>query len=293
MTDERRSWHRLELLYVWYAWTIAIAILIFGEALEYRWAWFLGHVVAVVPAWLLSRCSSLTLRYVAACVLTPTAFSTLGSILPDLVPEAVHWDVYRADLRIGGARVAEFFADPSWLFVEIVQLCYATFYFLPIGLVVALIARGLHRAAMETAELAVGGLLLSYLGYLVFPTLPPYRFLAYEKGLVGGPTFDTVHRLLYEYEALREDCMPSGHTMVTLIVLICAWRFDRRQLLWLVPIAGPLLVATLMLRYHWWIDVVAAIPFVILAFFLIARRADERRPSEQESRDSVPSADPR
>ncbi|MCA8968424.1 MAG: phosphatase PAP2 family protein [Planctomycetes bacterium] len=282
---------RLEAMFVWYGLTIAVLILLFGQALEARWAWLVAHVAIIVPATMLSRWGRLGPRLVAACVLTPAAFSTLGLILPDLVPEPVHWDVSRFDTQLGGAWVRELFSQPWMVTVEISQLAYATFYFLPIGLGIALLLQGRKGAALQVAEVAVGGLLLSYLGYLVLPTLPPYRFLAYEHPLVGGPTFDWVHRLLFDLEALREDCMPSGHTMVTILVLMCAWRFDKRQWIWLMPLAVPLVVATVALRYHWWADLVAAVPFALLARSLFWREVVEERGGAERRRASkiVPS----
>lgn len=268
---------RLEAMFVWYGWTIAVLILFFGHDLEARWAWFVAHVAIIVPATLLSRWGRLGPRLVAACILTPTAFSTLGSFLPDLVPEAVHWDVSRLDVRLGGDLVRELSSRPWMATVEISQIAYSTFYFLPIGLGIALLLQGRRDAALQVAEVSVGGLLLSYLGYLVLPTLPPYRFLAYDHALVGGPTFDWLHRLLFDLEALREDCMPSGHTMVTILVLMCAWRFDKRQWIWLMPLAVPLVVATIALRYHWWADLVAAVPFAMLARWLFWREVDDER----------------
>lgn len=264
---------RLEALYVWYAWTVALAIVFWGGELEWRWSWALGHAAVIVPAVLLSK-AALSVRFVAACVLTPTAFSTLGVLLPPIVPEAVHWDVYFADLAVGGATVRDVVAANPWPWlVELAQICYALFYFLPIALGVALLLQRRVDDAMRVTELAVGALLLSYLGYLVFPAMPPYRFVPFEHELVGGPSFAALNTLLYELEPLREDCMPSGHTMLTLLVLWAAWRVDRRQLAWLVPVALPLLLATVMLRYHWWIDLLAGIAFAVLGAALFWRPA--------------------
>lgn len=272
-----RGLGRLEATYIWYAWTIALLLAICGAEVPGRWAWFAAHLAVVVPAVLLSR-AHLAWRFLAACILTPTAFSTLGVILPDLVPEAVHWGIARLDEQVGGGVVRAAVVGVSPLLVEVSQVAYATFYFLPIVLGVALLLQRRRDAALQVAELAVGGLLLSYLGYLVFPALPPYRFLDYAEPLAGLATFEFLHGLLYDLEALREDCMPSGHTMVTLLVVFSAWRFDKRQLLWLLPLALPLVFATIALRYHWWVDLVAALPFAALALLLFSRRVDDPTP---------------
>ena len=74
--------------------------------------------------------------------------------------------------------------------------------------------------------------------------------------------------MLYEAEGLRQDCMPSGHTMMTLLTIWLAWRHDRRQLAWLLPVGSFLMLATIVLRYHWFVDLVVALPFTGLAIWI-------------------------
>ncbi|MEZ5990643.1 MAG: phosphatase PAP2 family protein [Planctomycetota bacterium] len=270
---------RLEALYVWYGLTAATLMLCYGGSLPGRWAWIAGHVGLVVPAVLLSRLRNAWPRYLAALVLVPTAFTTLGTWLPDVVPEPFEWRLIPANAAVGGEAVQGFFASPPPWLVETCQVCYATFYLLPLALALCF---GLERrwgAVRHTTVLIPGGFLLSYLGYLCWPTLPPYRFLSYPAELAGGPGFRWLNPLLYEAEALRQDCMPSGHTMMTLLAFLLAWRYSRRQLLWLGPIGGFLILGTLVLRYHWWIDLCAALPFTALAWVLFEDRAARADPA--------------
>ena len=62
------------------------------------------------------------------------------------------------------------------------------------------------------------------------------------------------------HAAFLRDCFPSGHTGLALVVLITAWRRARR-VFWtaLLPYAG-LVAATLAGRFHYSVDLVAAIP---------------------------------
>ncbi|MFN5113544.1 MAG: phosphatase PAP2 family protein, partial [Ignavibacteria bacterium] len=62
---------------------------------------------------------------------------------------------------------------------------------------------------------------------------------------------------------MHRNCMPSGHTMMTLMNMILAFRF-RSKLRWVFLIMGiSLIIATVYLRYHYVADVLAGI---ILAF---------------------------
>lgn len=263
---------RLELLYVWYGWTVAALLFCCGGEVQGRWLWFAGHLAVLVPAWLLSRWRRDWLRYLAIFILLPGAFTGLGQFIADLVPAPFEWRVRSWDEWIGGDRVLACFADPPAWLVELCQLCYSSFYFLPLVLAGALVLEKKGRVLPDCAELLVGGFLLSYLGYLLMPTLPPYRFLDYETALRGGPLFGILNPLLHRLEGLRQDCMPSGHTMMTLLTITLAWRYSKRQLCWLAPIGGFLILGTIVLRYHWFVDLVVALPFTGLALLLFGRR---------------------
>jgi membrane-associated phospholipid phosphatase len=62
---------------------------------------------------------------------------------------------------------------------------------------------------------------------------------------------------------MHRNCMPSGHTMMTLMNMILAFRY-RSKLRWVFLVMGlSLIFATVYLRYHYVVDVLAGI---ILAF---------------------------
>ena len=64
------------------------------------------------------------------------------------------------------------------------------------------------------------------------------------------------------------DCMPSGHTAVTLITLLFAWRAHRPTFWLILPFASGLILSTVYLRYHYVIDVAAAVPFTVLCLLI-------------------------
>ncbi len=259
---------KAEFLFVWYGMTLAVLLALHGQTVPGRAAWILFHLAYVPAAWLLSRLHVTWLKILILMIWAITCFSTMGVYLPDLVPEPMQWQVLALNESLGGAYIQHALADPPAWLVEVCILSYSTFYFLPPALMLALAYEKKWRAIQHVLVLVGGGFLLSYLGYLCWPTLPPYRFLVYDQALAGGPFFPTLHDWLYSGEALRQDCMPSGHTMMTLLTLLGAWMHSRRQLLWLAPIGSFLILGTLVLRYHWFVDLLAAIPFVLLALYL-------------------------
>lgn len=269
---------RAELLFVWYGLTISVLLVLHGQTVPGRWLWVLFHLAFIPAAWRLTHLRSAWLWCLIIMVWVITCFSTMGLYIADLVPEPMQWDVHALNQAIGGDAIQRALSrPPAWL-VEVCVISYSTFYFLPLALTIALARRRKWLAIRHLIVLIGGGFLLSYLGYLCWPTLPPYRYLVFDDALVGGPLFPTLDRWLFEGEPLRQDCMPSGHTMMTVLTVWLAWIYSRRQLLWLLPLSFFLILGTLVLRYHWFVDLVAAIPFVLLALYLfddpLARREE-------------------
>ena len=203
----------------------------------------------------------------------PAAFSAVGLALPGLNPTPCEWACLAFDRGLFGTDPTVVLAQAlgRWQ-VEVLQLCYASFYLLPVALGVALARARRWRAFDDALNVITFGFLLSYLGYLIGPTLPPYRFLDHGGSLEGFGLAEQLHALLHALEANRFDCLPSGHTMLTLVTLALAWRYARRLFLVLLPIGAGLIVATMALRYHYVIDVISGALLAPLSVVL-ARRA--------------------
>jgi len=210
----------------------------------------------------------------------PAVFSAVGLGLPDLHPQPYEWCWIAFDRWLLGTDPTV--AVQAWLrpwSTELLQLAYATFYFLPIAVLVTLLRAGRHAAYDRCLCAVAVGFLLSYLGYYLFPTLPPYRYLEHGAPLRGLALAESVHGLLDTLEFNRFDCMPSGHTMLTLVTLALAWRYTPGLALVLTPLGVLLIAATVALRYHYVADVLAGAvlaPLALLAARFIAGGAGGR-----------------
>ena len=201
-------------------------------------------------------------RAVLACAGLPIAFSALCWLVPAVHPEPYEFLFARVDRALLGRDVAAFGEGMPALLVETLQLVYAGFYgFCVVAALGA--ARGSGRAAFDRAMLLlVGGFLVSYALYLVVPTLGPKVVLAYANELQGGWLAGRVRAAIDASESNPWDCFPSGHTMLTLTALLILWRWNRRWF-WVVLLPALALVAsTMLLRYHWFVDVAAGAALV-------------------------------
>ncbi len=197
------------------------------------------------------------LRAALAVVGLPAVFSGLCWVLPGAHPEPYEFLFLAADRALFGNDVGRLADALPRFVVEVLQIVYATFYGICIA---AALAAGWRsgRAAFDRAVLLlVGGFLTSYLGYLLVPTLAPKVVLAFEREVTGLWMTPTLRAAIDGGEANPWDCFPSGHTMLTITSLLIVWRWNRRWFHWLLAPSLLLIASTVLLRYHWTLDVVA------------------------------------
>lgn len=213
-------------------------------------------------------------RELLAIPVVPFVFLNLGALIPLVHEGILDGALEQLDRRLLGDEVqaALYTIALPWWLTDLLTVAYSTFFFLPILLAVDLAKRrDTYLPRVVTA--IVFTFLLSYAGYFVVPALGPRatvaqtRYATLPPGLVGAPLRD----LLDHWEKTKSDAFPSGHTMVTLAVLFCARRRHPRLYNAILPVGALLIAATMLLTYHWLVDVLAAPPLTLLA--LVAARA--------------------
>ena len=163
-------------------------------------------------------------------------------------------------------RLLEPFMAPPLL--EVLTFCYALYYFHPVVLGVLLFRDDLReRTPGARFPRYVFGMLLvfyvSYAGYFLVPAIGPRFTVPHAGPLRRGAVARVIDGTLDRLESSRRDCFPSGHTMVTVAVLVEAARRSRKTFLGFLPFALGLVLGTVAGRYHYVVDVLAGI---VLAF---------------------------
>ncbi|MDP2883971.1 MAG: phosphatase PAP2 family protein [Ignavibacteria bacterium] len=193
------------------------------------------------------------------------------------------------------------FAHP--LVTEILQIAYFSYYVLFIILGVELYRRYAIEDFDKAAFMIVYGFYLSYLGYFLLPGVGPrftlHDFSLLETELPGVFLTNTLRAIINAGESIpqirdhaidlvQRDVFPSGHTQLTIIVMTLGFRY-RLKARWLLLSLGSLLIlATMYLRYHYVVDLVAG---ALLAWFTVWSgdklevwwRGTTRRLQEEES----------
>jgi PAP2 superfamily len=151
---------------------------------------------------------------------------------------------------------------------DLLMLCYASYYLWPFLLGVFLYALRGQEAFDRWCVVILSGIFLNYICYVAVPAVGPRfaqvaDFHAPVAGAIGGPMFEA-----FLHSPYKRDCFPSGHTAAALLVLYHAYR-HLRSYFWfaLLPCLG-LIFATVALRFHYGIDLLAAVPFAVFANFV-------------------------
>lgn len=198
-------------------------------------------------------------------------FDSLGWVVQYVNPVDIDPILVEIDYRLFGNHptvMLESITNP--LLTEIMQIAYATYYFLPLILGGSLLKNKKMEEFNRSLFLVLLCFYLSYVGYIIWPALGPRFEIAHLQTVeLQGLFFaDAIKDTLNFLEGIKRDAFPSGHTAVALIVLYLAYKYER-MLFWIfLPIVALMLFSTVYCRYHYVIDVIAGIGLALFTIVL-------------------------
>jgi len=203
------------------------------------------------------------LPYVASC------YKEMALIIPAVRDTDVDRQLAQLDFRIWGAHPTVWLERMDHpVLTEFLQIVYALF--VPVVLLVAFLLWRRRRWAdfRQYAFLIALGFLVSYIGYIFFPARGP-RFLLRDLQhipLRGLWLFGDLQTVLDRLESAHYDCFPSGHTELTMLAWWSSRSLSRRAFRIYSAYTACIVFATVYLRYHYTVDVLAG---AVVAFVLI------------------------
>jgi membrane-associated phospholipid phosphatase len=210
-------------------------------------------------------------------------FTVVRNALPFLIAIAIYTNLHdtihfvnphdvqnwflKADIWLFGVEAtlwAQKFYRP-WL-TELLSFCYATYLPLTVLLPLILYLQRRDREARLTLVTIVLCFYWGYVFYILFPTVPPRLWIAdqFQYNLEGGLLLNTQKAMVSITESSSRAAFPSLHAAITLLTFIYSYRFVRALFCFLLPLGVGLIVATVYLRHHYVVDLIAG---VILALF--------------------------
>ena len=226
---------------------------------------------------------------VVGCILWD--YLMLRNVLPIIRPDSVDATLSSIDIFVFGRNPALWFEQfNTHGVVEWFSFFYFSYFTICAIYMVAVI--WILRPARQTSEFAIGTAIVCCGGQLLYMAVPangPTVFLAdqYHGPVQGGFFWALVTAAVHAGSAMK-DVFPSLHTAVPTWFSLFALRRGRRDWRWYIPatitsfFAANIVISTMLLRWHYVIDVMAGLCLASFAAYASVRLAawDEARRAE-------------
>jgi hypothetical protein len=206
----------------------------------------------------------------------------LASLLPLVNATTLDLELYRLDTALFGAEPAMAMdAIVNSMTTEWFAFFYYGYFFVLALHVIPILMFAKHLRVVS--EFALGMLTvfcLGHIGYMLVPGFGPYRAMAdqFQHALPSGMWMDLV-RVTVASGGAQMDIFPSLHTAAPTFIAIFSFRHRQKipfRYTWPVVafFAVNIIIATMFLRWHYVIDVVAGLCLAAFALFVAKRGTD-------------------
>lgn len=170
--------------------------------------------------------------------------------------------------------------------VELLQIVYGLFYLMPVIYAMELYLWHRYEELKYAIFVIFFGFYLSFLGYIFVPAIGP-RFTLHEfanmNSEMPGIYFAEIIRGLINFgESIpknvtdpelyaQRDAFPSGHTIIIILITYLSHKIRSNSFYFYLPFSILMIFSTVYLRYHYVIDLIAGIPFVIITILTANR----------------------
>lgn len=247
---------------------------------------FLIIIIVFILAFLACTYNKRTLKLLHYLYIAPLIFFTFKELYYMIVPirqQDFDWLFINIDRFLFGTDPTVFmyqFAHP--VLTEFLQIVYGIFYLLPIILVLVLLRNRRFLASDYAVFSIIYGFYLSYLGYFLLPAIGPrftlHDFSKLNTELPGLFLTPYIRALIDAGESIpagtlnpaavvQRDVFPSGHTMITLITMYLSVKLKSRSRYFLLPVGSLLIFSTVYLRYHYVIDLIGGLLFMMFSLW--------------------------
>ncbi len=210
------------------------------------------------------------LRYFYPFIFISFVFESLGFIVPFINPYNKDTLLINMDRALFGSDVVNILGFLNIRGItDYLQLSYLSYYFLPLFLVYYLYSRKKIKRLSYTLFALSLGYYISYIGYMILPAIGPRYSLPYLEGIPikGGFIYNAVYPVLNSLEHIKQDCFPSGHTEISVLVLLLFKDENKKIALIILPIVLSLILSTVVLRYHYGVDVISGIFLAFVVYY--------------------------
>ncbi len=281
------SLRAMDALNVLFLLLLSLANLIFSSRIQEWWLLILlnlsmGTVIVFLPRFATKRPSPflIFLRNWYLVPVTLVVFKELYLMIHPINPHDFDELFIAIDRWMFGVDPTRWMAQwATPLLTELMQFAYSSFYFLFLIVGMELYKRKRMEEFEYGAFLCLFGFYLSYVVYFFFPAVGPrfslHEFETTNTDLPGLLFTNALRDFVNMAESIprnspnpidfaQRDVFPSGHVQLTLVLMFFSYRY-RVKSRHVIAVVGTLLViSTVYLRYHYVIDAIAGVLFMLL-----------------------------
>lgn len=216
-------------------------------------------------------------------------------------PKDIDIILIQIDLWMFGVNPTQwFFQFANRFLTEFLQIIYGMYYLVIPAYGIEVYLKKRYRDFNYSVFVLFSGFYLAYIFYLIFPAIGP-RFYLHNFYLVGselpGLFFTEPIRAFLNFgesipsgvsnpqDYVQRDAMPSLHAEVAILLAYLSKRLKFKSFYFYLPYCILMLIATVYLRYHYLIDLIAgglvAVMAVIIGSSLYTVRNGELVPKSK------------
>jgi len=166
----------------------------------------------------------------------------------------------RIELILFGRQPSLWFSViiPYNTFAEVMYFGYFSYYLMLIAVPLFFFFRKIDETAEKAMFIIINSFLLFYLIFIVIPVAGPQYYFTGWPELPKGYLFGSVIRWIQQMGEAPTAAFPSSHVSVCLILIIFCYKFERKLVQYMIPIAVLLILSTVYIRAHYVVDIIAA-----------------------------------
>lgn len=251
-------------------------------------SWFIGLLILTTMLQRAGRRRPMLLpvRLLVSGAVLVSVYESLGRAIAAFGPPLRDGWVLKIERLVTGGRLPPLTAVslPSSV-VDGLSLAYVLYFVLPVALVATLIRRRQVREAYGAVFILLVTFYVHYAIYVLVPVVGPYRTLELPASVRvqmvagGGDIAHVVRTSVAALEGTPQDAFPSAHASIAILVAAFARKYRLPSRWWFYVLTMAIVMSTVLLGYHYVVDVVAALPVVWLGWGVGRLREAARRPT--------------
>jgi hypothetical protein len=223
-----------------------------------------------------------------------TSYFELRFLLPALQPHLLDPQLYALDRALFGTTPSLFLERFNYRpLVEWISFFYYSYFYLLAAIILPTL---FFDRGVRQHQFLVGALVVCALGHVTYTLVPgagPFRTLDFAAPLDGGFWWGQVQETVARAGA-QLDIFPSLHTAYPAYFTLHAWAHRReppfrRTWPFIAIFTAHMITATVFLRWHWFVDVLAgaALAFAARAIAVAIERRERGRSEDDDPRQPI------